>query len=456
MVSSLLCRWDELIGSSSTIMNAFKINLKPQPYDESAMRWEKRLQQLDGIDRKFVNIEANSLTEKNMESLRFANIIHNHRHTIKSITLQMLDGMVPQTLMNLLSSMENLEEVKLNYSQFGSAEDVKIASLKRLKHLKAYGTELKILRLFSAAKLSSLAINTSRTVGGEYLTEFISAQHELEVINLRSYSESIFSTIFENGTKFDYSQKLRKFKLSYRDSIISNNAQCNFIKFLQLRGSHLRELEMKGVLPSKMLVFIMTSLKSLRKLTVDAYEALKEKDLHDNIHSSSRIEELNLLRFVSEEHQQDAINALLMYEYTRRMPFSGSLRQAQQPVIQKLNELVEEEIVIVDNLGRLLRRNPSIEMLSVNDFNFCSLGKVSIDKLVKVFTETENLKHLELAGDQGSLSLFFNYLKVAEWKNLQTLQISVTEHPCCPGVIREFIFKKQIGVALSCPCLQTE
>lgn len=401
---------------------------------------DQRLTQLTEIERKIVNVKFCYLSKTHPANREFFEFVKSHQTTIKSITFESCEDLAPNTLLNILSLTENLETLKLHYCSFQSMIHVLVRSFKSLKHLELLGTNLNVLKLFSASELTSLKMKVG-LVDVADLIEFISIQRELETIEVTSFSGDIFSRIFSVGAEYEgFNDKLKKLKIEYVGGAITPRTEYHFIRFLKHRGAGLKELELKGVLFSRIFVYIVTRVLSLRKLTVDAYEALKDKNLFSAIDSSSKITQLNLLQFVSTNHEESVIQALRIMEFSTGNSYQTS-------AIRFIHRMIDEEIVITNNLNLLLKKNPSIKMLCIKKFNFCSLSANSINKLVETFTDTEGLKEVQLEGKLENLKPFFEHLKSAPWKHLKSLTIIVRSD----SLFDVCTFEKQEGEDLSWP-----
>lgn len=401
--------------------------------------WIKSLKESLTIERKFSKIKFDTLEHKDND---IAKVVKIHESTLKFIETCYSDFDF-QPFMDILVAVKKLETVVIKSSSFQSIDEVKVLPLRKLKHVKVSGCNLKVLKLFSASQITSLEIDT---FGKEdFLKDFLSEQLKLEELKVES-NGSEFTKFFQND--FPLNQKSYRLKrLSIRcsnDRKVSRPIEANFINFLTIHACSLQELEIMGTMSEEIYKFIFTQLRSLKKLSVDVRQLPSSGEFYEFLRPAESIKELTLTEKCTEENTVgnvlgcfSAVEKLdLQFVNDKILKVLGSkFKKLQNLSINRfsfsyvpmklifpcLKEIHVGEVRSISNWNLFIKNNPKIERLTIKELYLQDINKAA----VKLITHAENIKHIKIQGGLKAMKEFFDIVKIIGWNKLESMELIV-------------------------------
>lgn len=429
-------RWNKIIIGSTKTMQRFVVSIRPHSTCNitKRLRWYSLLSKIRCSKRKLVNISLCWLGDDDWSDKKLTKTLREHHHSLRSVTLELCETLSPQMLMKSLSTIPLLESVALRYCKFDPIPDnAEVISLPNIKHLTIFETNLEVLQLFLPSKLISLDVLTVRSEL-ELVRSFVSSHAQLERIHLKLPLESMFSNFF-TGAPMSFSAKLKYLSLqsTQEDRDFPQECEENLMAFLDQRGSNLREIDLTAVISPSLFIFITTKLKRLQKLTGDMCKALEDESLYPEFSESSEIKSLTTANLISSDNEIGSYDSIgCLSRVGREYSFE----------YQSLHRFIREERNVVNNIGLLLERNPELERLVIQNFNFGCLGRASTLQLIKTLTESKSLKVIELGGRRLRMGEFYKLCKTTRWKSLEAMKISIEPSD-------QFVLKKVRGKILT-------
>lgn len=344
-------------------------------------KWKKTLNEVIRSTRKFVNVRFSSMEHRENDVLEVLKVFSA---TFKSICFHWcrLDA---QRLSNMLGDIPHLETfvVRLN-SSFQYKHDFEAVELKNLKHVTLSMCNWDVVKVMKSSRVVTIEVKDYINGKLEHFKHFLSTQTKLETIEICAFLTLVKLFEIDMSATCPSAFQLKKFSLLCKSRSIIEwlESDKNFIKFFRLHGQRLQELELDCQLSRDMLKFIVTELKSLRKLTLNVSFLPSGSDFYSNLSASSNITEL-ILR---DEFRCNVTGRAFfgMFEHVEKLTLpcvSGSLLRYIQRNYYRLSSLtlanlphrsINDPIIYIDNEVRpsgivsLLRHIDSVSMQWLN------------------------------------------------------------------------------------------
>lgn len=221
--------------------------------------------------RKIVNMDLWDLKDKEDE---MTEIVKEHQNSLKSLTIWYFD--INLKFMSLLASAPCLEGLKMTTGFPSNTFDPltrlydSVISLKKLKtvEINLYNIDFNFFSFIDARNVEYLRL--SGNINADGFRNFLATQTALTDVELYGNSELRIIEMFENDLSGGSYQlrKLDVFDLNKENSVMSKQAENNFLKFLRTRGKSLRKLCLFCTLTPKIVEVILSELKFLKDFTV--------------------------------------------------------------------------------------------------------------------------------------------------------------------------------------------
>lgn len=147
-----------------------------------------------------------------------------------------------------------------------------------------------LFEFFSSSELEVLKVKSNNDIRTEYLTEFLSIQHNLETLALRNINDDIEnSNIFES----DFSKNI-KFKLKHLsiDIFGDDTSTDNLKAFLQKHEDSLEDLEIGKSFADAVYEYCFTKFRNLKKLTINADKIPKDSQFYNRLRPNISVKKL--------------------------------------------------------------------------------------------------------------------------------------------------------------------
>lgn len=433
--STLVCKiWNHEICNSTSLMRRLKFVVRMN-YAYKQEEWNERIRQALIIARKLVNIELREVKNRDEDILR---VVSAHSISLRSLTMSYCVFDAKQ-MMNILSTMENLDSLDINHCSIASAEGFAVQEFRRLKTLKLRNCTKGFLNLLSGSQLDSLdfdvdlipnesALWRSRV---ENIKSFLASQRSLRSLKIETDLSIITGVVLND---IEGNLHLNNFKITSpnSDGLYSKPTH---MKFLQRHGNLLESMEVNFTSAAD-LRFVLKKLKSLKTaltyfgecnvssefLSLElklAFHLRTEEILIRAFQTLPALDSLTLDCSVSEsvleliENSQENLKSLTIEDFDFSYKMYRTFKKIKLPKLQELHfkgshcAFVHEFIV-----------NNQIEMISIKYFD-CRLFNIKtfFESLTRSSTKQIKIECSTLAMKRFlKRKIGLNKFQSLEWK----------------------------------------
>jgi hypothetical protein len=380
-------RWKCLITQSTRIFEKYPLVL--DNYDDFQFEQKRNVNDLLNSNRKFSVLKIH-----HKRQLDFKEIIQKLGHNIRKLELFACHFLSVNHLRIILRFLPKLETLSVDQVTIEKFDDCKylnniaipVLSLPKLRTIKLNECNSKVLSLFldnECIKVFELRVNHSPEYGNDFkiFIDFLTQQTFLKVLEINNVSST-------NGNFYDVNIKdFITFKLESLEirncSLTDQNAQRNFVQFLETQTS-LREIKiLDSNLPDEVFLVLLRRYNKLRTAHLDmknfeyfydkscVNESIRDLQIHGN--------------FASEN--QPTFNSII-----RKFPNTRKLHLVRYQNLPTTSGVINDKFIFSTFINFKNLRELHIQGLTARTFdtNFANLNCLEIEHL-KVFV-IDNIK----------------------------------------------------------------
>lgn len=395
--------------------------------------------EISTIERRFRKIKFDALKDKESEVTELVKIQSNALTSIEICN----STFNAQQFMNILASISKLKTVSIVNSFFLSIDDVNILPLRKLRHLKVLSSDLKVLKIFSASQIKSLEISKCDRVECLF-KDFLSTQSQLEELKIVLKEFRFLDFILNDFPIQQCPFKLKRLTIRCSDVLSSIwLIDRDFIDFLSLHVTTLQELELAIEVSPEVVSFIITYLRSLKKLSVNMLQLPHDNEFYKNLEPSSNIKELILEgKFLGQNTAERFLRCFKEIESLTLQIGSEEVFKSIESICKKircmtitkfsiffpltlnfpcLKEVHVGEMRSLSTLNIFITENPTIERFTIKEIFLKDISKTTVE----IITHAANIKSLQVRGVSKAMKKFLDIVKEVGWNKLESMELIV-------------------------------